>query len=129
MVTATHHPKHAAVNILVLAASLSWTATVQAQSTWFVDDDGPAQGGCTSWEDACPHLHTALGLVNSGDEIRVAQGTYWPAGPNGNRASTFELISGVALGGGYLGLSASKSEDPDDRDVDLYVTDKRHLLS
>ena len=41
-----------------------------------MDDDGDTENGCTSWEDACSDLQTALGLVNSGDEIRVVQGTY-----------------------------------------------------
>ncbi len=45
-------------------------------SVWYVEDDGDTENGCTSWEDACSDLQTALGLVNSGDEIRVAQGTY-----------------------------------------------------
>ncbi len=92
MVTAVHHAKHPAVRILVLATSLAWTATVQAQSTWYVDDNGPTQGGCTSWEDACPDLHAALGLADAGDQIRVAQGIYRPAGPNGDRAATFQLL-------------------------------------
>ena len=112
MVTANHRPKHSGVKTLVLGASLTWTAAVQAQSTWYVDDDGPAQGGCTSWEDACSDLQTALGLANSGDKIRVAQGTYRPAGPNGDRAATFQLLNEVVLLGGYLGLSAGKGEDP-----------------
>ena len=122
MVTAIHHPKHPAVKILVLATSVAWTAAVQAQSTWYVDDDGLAQLGCTSWEDACSDLQTALGLANSADEIRVAQGTYRPAGPNGDRAATFQLLNEVVLLGGYLGLSAGKGQDPDDRDIELYQT-------
>ena len=75
-----------------------------------------------SWEDACPDLHAALGLADGGDEVRVARGTYTPAGPNGDRAATFQLLNGVVLLGGYLGLSAGKGEDPDDRNLELYET-------
>ncbi|MHC5112556.1 MAG: hypothetical protein ACYTHJ_22070, partial [Planctomycetota bacterium] len=101
---------------------LSSTAAVQAQNTWYVDDNGPAEGGCTSWEDACTDLQDALTLANAGDDIRVAQGVYRPAGPNGNRAATFQLENEVLLMGGYLGLSAGKGEDPDDREIELYET-------
>ncbi len=122
MVSAIHHPKHPGIKTLILGASLAWTAAVQAQDTWYVDDDGPAQGGCTSWEDACPDLQTALDLADAGDQIRVAQGTYRPTWPNGDRAATFQLLNEVVLLGGYLGLSAGKGQDPDDRNVELYET-------
>ncbi len=122
MVTASHRAQHHAIRILVLATSLSLAAAAQAQSTWYVDDDGPIHGGCTSWEDACPDLQTVLGLAAAGDDIRVAQGTYKPAGPDGDRATTFQLLDEVVLAGGYLGLSAGKGEDPDDRDIELYET-------
>jgi hypothetical protein len=40
----------------------------------------------------------------------------------GDREASFELLDGVALRGGYLGLSAGEGEDPEDRDIDIYQT-------
>ncbi len=94
----------------------------------YVDDDGVPDNCCTSWDDACRELQTALSLAESGDQIRVAAGVYKPdydipAGQHtGDRAATFQLISGVALRGGYLGLSAGPSEDPDERNIELHET-------
>ncbi len=79
------------------------TASASAQTVWYVNDAGDAGNGCTSWEDACPELQTALGLANSGDQVWLAEGTYTPAGPGGDRTATFQLITGVALYGGFDG--------------------------
>ncbi|MCH6550647.1 MAG: hypothetical protein IH804_01370 [Planctomycetes bacterium] len=56
-------------------------------------------------------------------ELRVAQGIYRPDRDEanrfgtGDRTATFQLISGVALRGGYAGAVAP---DPDARNIDLY---------
>ncbi len=67
MVTASHHPTHRAVQIVGLATSLLWTATVQAESTWYVDDDGPALGGYLGLSADCGEdpddRHFELGVV------------------------------------------------------------------
>ncbi|MHC5113658.1 MAG: right-handed parallel beta-helix repeat-containing protein, partial [Planctomycetota bacterium] len=47
------------------------------------------------------------------------QGTYRPAGPGGNRQTSFVLADGVALRGGFAGIGAP---DPDARDPELYAT-------
>ena len=73
---------------------------------WYVDDDGAAGNGCTSWTDACPDLQTALGRAVRGDEILVAAGTYRP-GASGDRAATFQLKSGVTVYGGFAGAESS----------------------
>jgi predicted outer membrane repeat protein len=48
-------------------------------ATYFVDQDGDASD-CLSWNNACNTLAAAVALSNAGvdDEIRVAQGTYYP---------------------------------------------------
>ncbi|MCZ6654122.1 MAG: right-handed parallel beta-helix repeat-containing protein [Planctomycetota bacterium] len=86
------------------------TAPAQAQDTWLVNDDGTAGNGCASWPDACPDLQTALGLADDGDEIWVAEGTYTPAGAGGAREATFQLISGVAIYGGFDGTEDALEE-------------------
>jgi len=52
-------------------------------------------------------------------EIHVAQGTYHPAGPGGNRQESFELIDGLVLRGGYAGV---QNADPGIRNLTLYPT-------
>jgi parallel beta-helix repeat protein len=91
----------------------------------YVDTNATGANNGSSWEDAFKHLQVALAAVSIGDEIWVAQGTYKPdansADPNGSgdRDSTFQLINGVTLKGGYAGFG---EPDPNARDVQLYET-------
>jgi len=67
---------------------------------------GPTHDGST-WADAFKYLQDALAVAEAGDQIWVVKGTYKPdqswADPNGsgNRTATFQLISGVAIYGGF----------------------------
>lgn len=91
-------------------------------SVLYVDADAVGTNNGTSWEHAFADLHEALSVarrVPAAEEIHVAEGIYTPATPSGDRRATFQLISGVAVRGGYAGLSAP---DPDDRDVEKYKT-------
>ena len=93
----------------------------------FVDDDAPPGGDGSTWDTAYRFLQDALADASGGGvtEIRVGQGTYKPdrdqANPKGTgiREARFQLVSGVALLGGFAGIGAP---DPDDRDVVLYET-------
>jgi hypothetical protein len=58
-----------------------------------------SNGDCTSWATACG-LQTALGNADSGDQIWVAAGTYFPTAID-DRYATFLLEFGVALYGGF----------------------------
>lgn len=103
-------------------------STVFAQSVIYVDADatGPVHDG-TSWCGAYLHLQDALAeAVMSGGavtEIRVADGIYTPdQGANvtpGDRDATFQLLSDLAIRGGYAGCGAA---DPDERDIALNKT-------
>ncbi len=102
-----------------IGSSLSGPAVI------FVDDDAPLGGNGATWGTAYKFLQDALAHAVSGTEIRVAQGTYVPdrsaASPSGtgDRGSTFQLLSGVALLGGYAGVGAP---DPNARDVAQFAT-------
>ena len=89
----------------------------------YVDDDALPGGDGQSWGTAYKYLQDGLMAASTGDEIRVAQGTYKPdqgAGLiPGDRDATFQLKNGVALKGGYAGLG---EPDPDARNVGLYET-------
>lgn len=77
------------------------------------------QGGNTgsSWVDAYTDLQVALAHTSEG-EIWIAQGTYTPAPPNGDRGATFRIPSGVAIYGGFRGDETSR----DQRHPDMYPT-------
>jgi hypothetical protein len=65
----------------------------------FVDRDAQGLHDGSSWQNAFQRLQDALATARSGDEIHVAQGIYTPAGPGGDRAATFQLVTGVAVRG------------------------------
>jgi len=60
-------------------------------------------GDCSSWVDACT-LQTALTGAASIDEIWVMQGTHTPGTA---RTDTFQLISGLAVYGGFVGTETA----------------------
>ncbi len=79
----------------------------------YVKKDASGQGDGSSWSDAYNRLQNALDEAESGMEIWVAVGTYYPSSKvNGEeeRHKTFQLKTGVALYGGFIG-NESKRED------------------
>ncbi|MBN2477183.1 MAG: right-handed parallel beta-helix repeat-containing protein [Pirellulales bacterium] len=97
----------------------------------YVDDDALGANDGTSWEDAFVHLQDALDTAAAHAnvrEIRVAQGTYQPdQGSNqtrGDREATFQLLSGVAVLGGYEGFDTADpgAHDPDARNPVAFVS-------
>lgn len=91
----------------------------------FVDDDAQPGGDGFSWDSAHRTLQDALMFAHSfgADEIRVAQGVYKPdqggGQTPGDRNATFSIPSGLALRGGYAGLTG---DDPDAQDWAKYET-------
>jgi L-ascorbate metabolism protein UlaG (beta-lactamase superfamily) len=105
---------------------LSMLPTAAGAKTIYVDHDATGANNGSSWENAYTFLQEALADANQAEkpvEIRVAQGIYQPdQGANqipGEREATFQLINGVTLKGGYIGLG---EPDPNVRDVSLYET-------
>jgi hypothetical protein len=112
---------------ILLGIFWAWVIPCQARII-FVDANTPDNNDGSSWTNAYKYLQDALADAASDpnvNEIRVAQGTYRPdettSDPNGtgNRIATFNLINGVALRGGYAGVT---EVDPNKRDIDLYKT-------
>ena len=106
---------------------LVMVGTTHGGSVIHVDDDAPPGGDGTSWDVAYRFLQDALTDAAGGGiaEIRVGQGVHKAdrdeSSPNGtgDREATFQLLSGVALMGGYAGIGA---DDPDAHDIERYET-------
>jgi hypothetical protein len=84
---------------------------------FYVKKGSEPSGLRDSWDNAYGELRVALNSnpdLEPGSEIRVAEGTYAPAGPGGGRGATFLLRTGVVIKGGYAGLS----DDPTDRNIE-----------
>ncbi|UCG55929.1 MAG: DUF1565 domain-containing protein, partial [Phycisphaerales bacterium] len=85
-------------------------------ATIYVDIDAPGDDG-VSWPTAYRHVQSALSAASSGDEIRVAQGTYGPL--TASRSETIQLKNGVTIKGGYAGFG---EPDPDARSITSHET-------
>ncbi len=79
--------------------------SIASAATLRVDVNASPGGDGSSWALAYKHLQDAIAAANIGDEIWVAEGTYYPDrdAPNpvgtGDRTSTFVLDRIVVLGG------------------------------
>lgn len=108
------------IAIVALASSIGTSSFASAGETLYVDWDAPEGGDGLSWLAPLRDLQEAIArTADEYTEIRIAGGTYSPAGPNGDRTATFVAPTGVALRGGYAGFG---TVDPDDRDLELYPT-------
>jgi hypothetical protein len=90
-----------------------------------VDGNAPASGtpDGSTWTKAYRNLHDGLAAAQSGDTIRVADGTYAPDDGSGvaagDRAASFAIPDNVTILCGYAGYGAS---NPDARDIDAHPT-------
>ena len=128
LTAAPSHTGQAMMVILALAFVVLpitvWAIAAQGPSRiLYVDDNAAPGGGGASWADAYQTLQDALDDAISGDEIRVAQGTYKPdqggGETPGDRDATFTLKNGVALMGSFAGPGTA---DPDARDPNQFET-------
>ncbi len=117
------------VSVVSVVLILGVFAPAAPAQVLYVDDDAALGGDGLSWATAYRYLQDALAVALGDDEIRVAQGTYLPDQDEsgivtpGDREATFQLISGVALVGGYRGCPGGDcSGDPDERDIEAYET-------
>ena len=93
-------------NVAVAISTLLLGVSTASATTIYVDDDAPLGGDGASWVTAYTYLQDALAAAGDGtgiDEIRVAQGVYFPdddeagAVTEGDRELSFTLESGVAI--------------------------------
>jgi probable HAF family extracellular repeat protein len=89
---------------------------------FFVDAAADGDGTGVDWGNAMTDLQVALDSARGNSqvqEIRLAQGTYLPALAGGDPITSFELVPGVDVLGGYAGVT---EPDPDARDPLAYPT-------
>lgn len=73
-----------------------------SQQRIYVDVDATGDDNGTSWADAYTDLQDALYYASSGDEIWVAEGTYYPdLADLGNQDLSFDLVADVKVFGGF----------------------------
>ena len=116
--TATHTPTATATQTATPAATATATDTptpTAIPTPLYVDADATAgNNDGSSWDDAHVDLQGALAAAPGSGvvEIWVAEGTYRPAGP-GDRETSFQLLDGVGIYGGFIGGEATRGErDP-----------------
>ena len=101
--------------LLCASFTASLLSAAASAGTLYVDANlstGANDG--SSWSDAFQGSHglqTALGQALSGDEVFVADGTYF-ASSTMSRADSFSLINGVEIYGGFLGGETSPADRP-----------------
>lgn len=100
----TDYLKLAGLLLLLSCAYIS-----QAQTTIYVNAfiTGGSNDGST-WGNAYIELSTAVNNASSGDQIWVAQGTYYPT-TSTNRNISFQLPNNIAIYGGFSGLGNETS--------------------
>ena len=80
-----------------------------AQDTLYVDFDAVGVNNGSSWQNAYTSLQSAITQAQYGDEIWVAEGTYYPTAST-NRTIAFEIPLGVKLYGSFNGTESSIEE-------------------
>ena len=112
-----------------MATVMYFVASAQSDII-YVDKDSSVGGDGSSWAQAFSELEDALVAATSGDELWIAEGTYFPdlsppRNPSGvcppctggndtqydcGKARTFLIPDGVSLYGGFLGTESARSD-------------------
>lgn len=110
--------------LLGLVQVLPITGTMAAGdggTIYYVKMQGNDDSSGTTWDDAFATLQKALESAQSGDQIWIAKGTYYPTKESLSsdaRTKTFQMKNGVEIYGGYSGMGTERN-----------VTDYETILS
>ena len=80
--------------------------SLSAQNRYYVNAAATGTNNGQSWADAFIDLQAALQTAQTGDEVWVAEGTYYPTDSTDRKVS-FEPLSGTKLYGGFAGTEIS----------------------
>ncbi len=106
-----------------LLLGLFMIAAIGGKATHYYVDSSAVAGANngTSWANAYLNLQTAINFSNAGDSIWVADGHYFP-GVSGDNLAWFDLKIGVAMLGGFQGLSGAQESSASQRNFYTNVT-------
>jgi hypothetical protein len=111
----------AGVHRAILALTFGLATAVQGGTVLYVDADAQGAGTGANWADAMTTLRQALDAAAAQPEVTeiwVAEGYYAPTEIEDYTRPPFDLLSGVALYGGFSGSELHR----DERDPDLHET-------
>ena len=94
------------ISIFIFLLSFS---ILNAQNRYYVNASATGTNNGLSWENAYTTLQPALLTSQSGVEVWVAEGTYYPTSTT-NRNLSFEPASGSKLYGGFVGTEISLNQ-------------------
>ncbi len=107
-------PERARLMACLAAFSLCLSLAAPSSGVIFVDAAASGANDGSSWIDAFTKLQDALAAASTGTQIWVARGVYYPdegsGQTDGDRAATFQLKSGVAIYGGFVGTELALTE-------------------
>lgn len=107
-------------SILGVLIVVGCSSVAFSQTILHVRVDAAAGGDGTSWATAFDDLQDALDAAGQDFEIWVAAGVYRPDRGTGDRESTFNMQSSVALYGGFLGNELTRDQrDPQSNETVL----------
>jgi|GEM_PF-1933578 len=95
---------------IVLGGTVFSKQVEAAGRTIYVDHEATGTGDGSNWHNAYTDLQAAIDAAVSGDQILVADGTYYPTGNGTGRDVHFTLKNGVAIYGGQIGLRGYGTE-------------------
>lgn len=76
---------------------------------YYVKTNGPANGNGLSWAQAFSSPTAAFNAASTGDEVWIAQGSYFPG--NGLvRNVSFDIVTGISVYGGFSGTETALNQ-------------------
>lgn len=98
---------------VTLTVTYTYTPAAIASGVLFVNHAATGSNDGSSWANAFTDFQSAIAAALPGNEIWVAQGTYHPDAPGGDRNASFVLRGGVSWFGGFAGTETARDQrDP-----------------